>query len=423
MAVQSTVLFDSPQAEIASLIVDRISQSCATSIVSGFVTPSGVDAISAPIIASPAKLNNLIVGAATYPGFEALDALIASGVPATALHVHLGHTRKSGGRKNPFARYRPMLHSKVYYMEMPDDNACAFIGSHNITSFALLGQNGEAAILLEGPVNSIEFLRVRKHIASARAESIVYQPDMKEALAWWTREFIDGLRAEMDMPSNFASVRTILIFASPENAGHPKIGDQIYFEIPSGIEQIESFRTEAHLFIFDKLPSTAREAINRIPQADLIYNCTIQGVENRQGNLEVTADWRIDLTPSPVLRLVARRAFRPQTPKGMQQVRAEVKSSQIGSFEYFFDRPRAAWDPILSDEIGIPSSFNLQLENRADVPALTYRGPDWRLVTGLVPRSGEKNERDEAALRLAAPESGSFILVSVRRRLKSQVRE
>jgi len=34
----------------------------------------------------------------------------------------------------------------------------------------------------------------------------------------------------------------------------------------------------------------------------------------------------------------------------------------------------------------------------------------WKLVKGLVRRSGSSREKDEAALRLAAPESGSFVL-------------
>ena len=42
-----------------------------------------------------------------------------------------------------------MLHSKVYLLDMGDDNACAFVGSHNLTGFSLLGLNGEAGILIE----------------------------------------------------------------------------------------------------------------------------------------------------------------------------------------------------------------------------------------------------------------------------------
>src|SRR5437879_1796521 len=117
MSFTPTVLFGLPQEEIASLIVDRITRSSSTSIVTAFATLGGLAAIASPIRVRPQCLKTLIVGAATYPAFEALDALISAGVPADRLNVHLGHTYKTGGRKNPFARYHPMLHSKIYYME------------------------------------------------------------------------------------------------------------------------------------------------------------------------------------------------------------------------------------------------------------------------------------------------------------------
>ena len=167
-------------------------------------------------------------GCGNLSGFEALDGLLAAGVPPDRLHVHLGHTSETGGRKNPFARYHPMLHSKVYYMELPGGNACAFIGSHNVTAFALTGLNGEAAVLLEGPTASPEFDKVRQHIDTARSQSVVYTPAMKEAFAWWTREFIDGMKAEMKIPQDWSTVRTILLFASaargePSQDGRPPL--------------------------------------------------------------------------------------------------------------------------------------------------------------------------------------------------------
>src|SRR5262245_41348925 len=111
MALTSTVLFELPQKEIASLMASRMAASSEIGIITGFATPGGLAAISDPIKAHPEKLKTLVVGAATYPGFEALDDLLASGVPSDRLHVHLGHTSETGGRKNPFARYHPMLHS------------------------------------------------------------------------------------------------------------------------------------------------------------------------------------------------------------------------------------------------------------------------------------------------------------------------
>ena len=62
--------------------------------------------------------------------------------------AHWAETSSSGA-KHRFYRYHPMLHSKVYLLDMGDDNACAFVGSHNLTGFSLLGLNGEAGILIE----------------------------------------------------------------------------------------------------------------------------------------------------------------------------------------------------------------------------------------------------------------------------------
>lgn len=163
MPLKATVLFDLPQREIASLLVDRMEQSKETSIVTGFATPGGLEIISDPIKSRPISLKTIVVGAATYPGFQTLDDLLAAGVSPDCMRIHLGHTAATGGKKHPFARYHPMLHSKVYYMEFADSSACAFVGSHNLTSFALGGLNGEAAVLLEGSVNAAEFDKIRTH--------------------------------------------------------------------------------------------------------------------------------------------------------------------------------------------------------------------------------------------------------------------
>ena len=424
MSLIATVLFDLPQREIASLIVDRMGKSIKTCIVTGFATPGGLAAISRPITSRPHTLKSLVVGAATYPGLQALDGLLAAGVAPDSLHVHLGHTSKTGGRKNPFARYHPMMHSKVYYMELPNSKACALIGSHNVTSFALTGLNGEAAVMLEGPVNSPEFDKVRSHVETSRNQAVQYVPGMKEAYAWWMREFIDGLRAEVKLPQEWTTVRTILLFASAAQRDRPKVGDHLYFEIPAGIEQIESLKTEAHLFIFDTLPKDPWQAVHGAFSSSARYTCKTLGAENRQGNKELMANWRIDETPSPVLKPVPGGTFRPSTPSGKQQVRAEVEGASVTPFEYFFEREKVAWDPQFSAEKPlVPTSEMMGEIVLAEAQGDNRAIGGWKLVKGLVSREGSVLERDQAALKLAAPESGSFILVSLRRRKRDRIRE
>jgi hypothetical protein len=433
-----TVLFDLPQREIASLIADRMTDASEFSIVTGFATPGGLASICGPIRARPQSLKTMVVGAATYPGFEALDELHAAGVSPDRLYVHLGHTAATGGRKHPFARFHPMLHSKVSYMEYPDGSASAFIGSHNLTAFALGGLNGEAAVLLEGAKKSPEFEKVRQHIATARSQAVVYSSAMKEAYAWWTREFLEGMKAEMRLPQDGMIVRTILLFASAARGDRPKIGDNIYFEIPAGIEQIESLKTETHLFLFETLPTTPWHALDLARSANVQYTCITRGAENKQGNREVVAQWRIDLSPGPVLNRVPGATHRPNPPAGMQQVRAEIKAPCVEAFEYLFERQSSAWDPEFASGgellVGPKREASLSRARRNyDSPSddLIFRDKteqmfveeargsyplvqSWKRVKGLAPRLGSPREKDEVALRLAAPESGSFILVSLR---------
>ena len=140
---------------------------------------------------------------------------------------------------------------------------------------------------------------MRQHIETARSQSVAYAPGMKEAYAWWTREFIDGMRAEMKIPQDWSTVRTILLFASAARGDRPKTGDHLYFEIPAGIEQIESLKTETHLFLFDTLPHEPLAGLGtRAVRGRPLY-MHHAGAENKQGNKEVVAHWRIDGRQGP----------------------------------------------------------------------------------------------------------------------------
>jgi hypothetical protein len=104
----------------------------------------------------------------------------------------------------------------------------------------------------------------------------------------------------------------------------------------------------------------------------------------------------------------------------MQQVRAEVGTNSVDSFEYLFERERMGWDPVLSvdEQLYPPHEIDDKVAlNEAQGNERYARG--WKLVTELSPRLGATKEKDEAALKLASPESGSFILVSLRRRRRA----
>lgn len=72
MPISSQVLFNRPQQEVATLLQDRLDRCQSVRIVSGFATVDGFEAIFPSLRAGVGKLQDLVVGAATYKVFELL---------------------------------------------------------------------------------------------------------------------------------------------------------------------------------------------------------------------------------------------------------------------------------------------------------------------------------------------------------------
>lgn len=419
MTVSVQVLFGRPQQEIASLLRDRLSRCASASLVAGFMTVEGIEAIAAPLRAQPGKLAQLVVGAGTWRAFDALDTLLAAGVSPSALHVHLGHSRPTGARAAyPFLRYHPMLHSKVYLMNMGNGTAAAFVGSHNLTGFALLGLNGEAGVLLEGEADAPEFVALRRHVAEAVRQAVPYDPAMKDAYSWWTTQFLDGLRAkanDIPDPDDAEKKRTIVVIAARGTAPLPQMGDVIYFEIPAALgSTIQSLRAEVHIYIFPTVPPSPAAALSNLASATESLWCTIEGLEMGGGGVELEANWHIDKRHHPDIKKT-RRPFRPTPLAGMQQVRVKVAGPVFGNFVYLFDRGRTDWVPIFDEETTIeaPEQARAMLVSLDLIPR---EDQQWQRVSALVPAGPEEPTGFQIALQESAPESGSFILFSLRRR-------
>jgi len=419
MSLTSTILFDTPQSEIAPLLANELRSSVATSIVTGFATVEGVRAIETPILANPGSVKTLVVGAATFQAFDALDRLLAAGVQPSNLLVHLGHSRLTGpSARHRFYRYHPMLHSKVYYMEHADGTASAVIGSHNITGFALNGLNGEAAVLLKGPKESPEFQKVRDHVRTAREQAVVYNPEMKEALAWWAHQFFEGLSDKAnDFPREGEAAKTIVILAQLDATEKPpKKNDFIYFELPSALGTIQSLKAEVHIYLFYQLPATPWDALRSLKSAHSSVWCIARGLELERGGVELRADWRVTDHVRPVLERV-RPPFRPRPAADMQQVRVKAYNQVRGEFEYLFKTPPTGWVPILeSDDVLKASAHLTGFET-------DYRSPnpehlEWFRVVGLTKdedAAPEANKYSQAMMKLS-PDQGSYVLMSMRRR-------
>lgn len=400
MTVTVTFLHAHPQTKIATMIRDRLARCREAQIVSGFATPDGIEALRAT--ASAGKISRLVLGAATFKAFAALDNLIAAGLPATAARVHLGHTRKTGGKKNPFAHLRPMLHSKIYLFDMPDGKSVAFVGSHNLTGFALRGMNGEAGVLFEGVSPEPVFDEVRAHIDESYRQAVQYDATLKEAYARWYAEYLDRLRIETgDMPRDAESRRTIILFAAQAPGPSPATGQRIYFELDKRIDEVKAIDTEVHLHLFSSLPSTPRSALASMASAFKSFIASVEAIDSGAGSAEVKADWFIDSSGGPMLKPTV-RPFRPVLTAGKQQVRALIKSDLTETYDYLFEEHDIKLEPILGDGVLIDEEQNER----------------WSPVIGF----GHPNRMEQAgqmlfkALPEMSPDSGSFILFSRKRR-------
>jgi len=389
-----------PHHTIARLIRNRLARCREARIVAGFATPDGVTALK--VGAAAPKITRLVLGAGTFKAFEALDSLLATGLPASAARLHLGYSRATGWPKNPFERLRPMLHSKIYYCEMPDGTAAAFVGSHNLTGFALRGRNGEAAVLLEGPVSDPGFADIRTHIEEAYRVAVVYDAALKEAYATWYADYLDRLRIDItDMPRTGIGGRSLVVMAeAAAGYGHRCRCGAVYFEVDRRIQEINSIQTQVHLHLFLHLPSTPRGGLAALATLAQSFRAKVQAIDVRAGSAEISADWFVDQRQRTELK-PAPRPFRPHPTQGKQQVTALIEDRLTEVFEYEFDLPEKSL-PQLGDERLVDEETN-------DV---------WNPVVGLQPERLLEAPalRGSQMLMELSPDSGSFILLSRQRR-------
>jgi HKD family nuclease len=434
MAISTTILFNQPQCQIIDLLRQELERSQRTQIVTGFLTVEGVQLLFPALTQHPSNLDTLVLGAGTYRAFEGLDRLLAIGVPIQSLKVHLGHSRPTKeGATHKFYRYHPMLHSKVYYMEHDNGKASAFIGSHNLTGFALAGLNGEASVLIEGDASSTEFDAIRAHITEARRQSVNYDPNQKEALAWWSKEAFEGIRDKVnDAPRDTEAKKTLVLLVELDDSKVPKKGDIIYFELPSELVRISSLDSEVHVYVFKNLPSNPRLALQSLDLAVASYWCRTIGIELGRGGVELRADWQISNDARPNLSLTV-HPFRPQTAIRMQQVRVQVYYGVRDKYDYLFGKFSKKWLPVFDDNqyqqsqhsnLNTPNPSTIRVDESiskvlADLELMPNQEHlPWFPVRGLVADTIGSNDTEESSkiLNEFSPESGSFVMLSLRRR-------
>lgn len=414
----ATVLFDTPQNEIASRINQLLDSSTGVSIVSGFLTKEGIKLMADPIQRNPKILQNLVVGAGTLHAFEAIDELIRLGVPKDRIFINLGFSRLSTG-KYPFIKYHPMLHSKVYYFEKENSIASAIIGSHNITGFALSGQNGEASVLLEGRWDEQPFIDIRNHISKSIQNSVTYDSLMKEAYAWWARQFIEGLQSKMyheEKHDDVENERTIVVFSVQSNsADMPKPNDTIYLDVPEAFRILRSLNDPVHFYIMPKMPNSPEEAIRLSMDYKVAFKASVIGTNMYKRVEKGRTDWFIRDIRNPVIAR-APTPFNPSPHPNEIQVFLLLQNPLIMRYEYRFYRDNIEWKPVFDEK----EKTKLNEKHAMILKELKLIPPEhlpWQRVKGLFPSEKQLSPAYEKAIDETSPKAGIYVLYS-RSRIK-----
>ena len=405
--LKTELLFPNPHQPLSDKIAHLASSCVAAHIVTGFVTVDGIRSLP-ECLRSGSLLKTFLVGSGTQRGFDAMDKLLADGLPRDRLRIHLGHTRHTKPKAvYPFLRYHPMLHGKIYLFEYRDGTFAAIVGSHNVTNFALNGLNGEAAVCISGPTSDPAYSLLVSHIEQCRKESSPYQPEMKEAYAWWTEQFADGLAAKaMDRHRDYERRYTLIVFC--QGSAAPAVGSELYLELPAKLYQ-KSLRIDVHGYVFDKLPRDSKEALAKASQARATFTGELDGLMSKRGAVELLADWELVGTERVLTRTV--KPFRPKPAPRHQQARVEVRGPLSRTYIYAFDWDRPTWKPDLDNAEPLRLS-DPDVAILEELDLIPEEHLEWYRVSALIPEQSEGNAEFKAAAEEA---SARFILFSPRR--------
>lgn len=80
---------------------------------------------------------------------------------------------------------------------------------------------------------------------------------MKDAYAWWTEQYADGLAVKaMDRHRDYERRYTLIVFCAGASAPPP--GSVLYLEDPS-VLHLTNLKIDVHGYVFDRLPRTVTE--------------------------------------------------------------------------------------------------------------------------------------------------------------------
>ena len=308
-------------------------------IVVGFITQRGVELLETVIKAKPKAVRLIAVG---HGGLNALEALAKLRddyhIPEDNLRIDRGAMAKVYGSSSIYA---PMLHSKIYYAERPNGKATAYVGSHNLTEYAISGLNCEAGVRIFGKRECPEFERIRQHIDQIRAKTVKFEPSMIDRYVWLHNKYLETLREGI---ASYETTPIMVIAAQPPRGQLPQPNDTIYFEVPRDDDDFERFQEvghRVHVHIVSNASSihslTSLSSVRGTILVGQIHLSNETGREGTAGRVvsDTKMDWIIRDIGNPILEKVSGLISTP----GRRALQVQVIIDTVGDYAFDYSPP------------------------------------------------------------------------------------
>lgn len=282
-------------------------------IITGFVTEPGILGFGDGIQFAR-KLSLFVFGHCNDKALRAMSALydrLADLGKKNVIKVHFGYGNYATEADGLKQIYRPMLHSKIFVFTYEDGMLEVYVGSQNVTGYALMGLNSESVVRLRGQVDEDVFRKILLDVRKLELEAKPFRKDLIEIYKDWHYNVVKGLISDDNKErSEYHSI--LYVWIDRNEKIMPKLKDKLYFQAPLSLSSnLRTIERTADVWIVPYDPS---DPLWHPPEREVFFFRATQSGANdpRVQAVEYTnVEWYIPDFTSPVLkRLDGRTSYR-----------------------------------------------------------------------------------------------------------------
>ncbi len=275
-------------------------------IISGFLTREGFEKIFGPdeknIKDNGKKIEYIVVGRLTVECAEIFDELYLMPEYKNKLFINLGLGRLNKSH-TAINRFLPMIHSKIIALNPSLDDNLFYIGSANITHFAIEDFNAEAGIILKN-IDSSERTGITRYMDNLKnlKSTVPYDPSLKDSLNFLSNLSADPLEKDVE---NIDSCLLVLCLSPTDYK--PKKGDVLFADLPKHLpEEVIKFHQKTKRYLILMLFKSLSDLLNMsFRNAIVVYASTesINDIQQVNRSIETNINGMIyyDPTVPPII--------------------------------------------------------------------------------------------------------------------------